>query len=176
MVELSGVPARVEGSGPGGGPQLPSLPPEAPRRKVLLFRAAGEWFAMGLDRVREICPRAPITRVPRAPAQVLGVMNLRGRPVVLVDLPHCLGLRAGGADAPQVVLLDLGDPDLAVGVLAERIDQVVEVELRGGEDAGGAEGPELVEVQGRVATLVDPVRALARALPNVAGGGPGVAA
>jgi purine-binding chemotaxis protein CheW len=149
---------------------------------VLLFGVAGEWFALPLDRVREVCPRAAITRVPRAPSQVLGVMNLRGQPVVLVDLPRCLNLPGGGPDAPQVVLLDLGDQDLAVGLLADRIDQVVEVEAQGPagghgpEGPGGEGGPELVELGGHVATVLDPIRLLGPALPGVASGGSGEAA
>ncbi len=182
MAELTGLPAGTGVPAPGGGAAAPEPPRGAARRKMLLFRGGGEWFALALERVREVCPRGGITRVPRAPAQVLGVMNLRGRAVVLVDLPHCLGLPAGGAEAPHVVLLDLGDPDLAVGVLAERIDQVVEVEWRGpagpaGPDgAGGVEGPELVEVEGHVATALDPMRVLAVALPGVVTGGAGDAA
>ena len=179
MAEVTGLPAALGASAPGSGPAVSGDLPEAPRRKVLLFRVAGEWFAITLDGVREICSRTAITRVPRAPAPVIGVMNLRGRAVILLDLPRCLGLPAGGGGAPHVVLLDLGDPDLAVGVLADRIDQVVEVELRGpagalGPDGpGGAEGPQLVEVEGHVATLLDPMRVLAQALPGVAGGGAG---
>jgi hypothetical protein len=90
-------------------------------------------------------------------------MNLRGRVVTVVDLARCLDLAADGRDAPHVVLLELGDPDLSVGVLAERVDQVVDVEGRGG--AGG--DADLLEVAGRVATRLDPARVLA---PVLAGG------
>ena len=140
-----------------------AAPPPAPRRRVLFFRASGEWFALGLEHVREVCPRAPITRVPRAPAQVVGVMNLRGRVVTVVDLARCLGLPADGGAALQLVLLELGDPELSVGLLAERIDQVVDVEALG----GGGEAPDLLEVGGRVATRLDPARVLG---PVLAGG------
>ncbi len=180
---VTDLPARAsagppEPAGPGGPPPAA----EVPRRKVLLFQAAGEWFALPLDRVREVCPRAAITRVPRAPAQVLGVMNLRGRAAVLLDLPRCMDLPAGEGGAEQVVLFDLGDPDLAVGVLADRVDQVVEVEMRGtagspgpAGSGGDGEGAELVEAKGHVATLLDPTRVMAIALPGVAGGGAGEA-
>ena len=183
MEETTGLPARAGAPAGGGAPGGPEGPPvQRRRRKVLLFRAAGESFALPLERVREVCARSAITRVPRAPSQVLGVMNLRGRPVVLVDLPRCLHLPGGGPDAPQMVLLDLGDQDLSVGLLAERIDQVAEMEAPGalggpGPDGpGGAEGRDLVEVGGHVATLLDPIRLLAPALPGVASGGAGEAA
>ena len=179
MAELTGSLARPGPAPPGDGPDVREPPRAVPRCKMLLFRAGGELFALALERVREVCPRAAITRVPRAPAQVLGIMNLRGRAITLVDLPRCLGLPAGAADPPHVIVLDLRDPELAVGVLAEGIHQVAEVELRGtgggsGPDGfGGAEGPELVEVSGRVATVLDPVRALAGTFPGVGTAGAG---
>jgi len=173
MLEVTGLPAPL-----GAAPPVPAA---APRRKVLVFRAAGEWFAVALARVREVCPRAPVTRVPRAPAQVLGVMNLRGRVVTLVDLARCLDLPADGGAGAHVVLLDLGDPDLAVGLVADRIDQVVDLypDAAAGAlppaaaDGGGTPGawgkhdPQVVEIGGRAVPLLDPVQVLAQALPGV---------
>lgn len=177
---MADLPARVEAAVPeAAGRAVPAAPSGGLRRKVLLFRTVGEWFGLPLDRVREVCSRAAITRVPRAPAQVLGMMNLRGRPVVLLDLPRCLDLPGGGGDADHVILFDLGDPDLTVGILADGVDQVVEVEVRGSEGSSGpggdvaGEGSELVEAKGHVATLLDPVRVMAVALPGVVGGGAG---
>lgn len=170
MTDLTGLPARI-------GDAAVALAAPAPRRKVLLFRAAGEWFALPLERVREVCPRAGVTRVPRAPAPVIGVMNLRGRVVTVVDLARCLGLPADGQAGPHLILLDLGDPDLSVGLPADRIDQVAEVDPvpPGGpyrpEGAGGADGAELLEVGGHVVTLLDPVRSLAPVLLGVPGEG-----
>ena len=180
--EFTGPPALAGAPPAAGAPLVPEGIPTARRRKALLFRVAGECFALPLERVREVCPRTAITRVPRAPSQVIGVMNLRGRPVVLVDLPRCLNLPGGGPDAPHMVLLDLGDQDLAVGLLADRIDQVVEMDGPGPGGTpvsgrpGGADGPDLVELGGHVATLLDPMRVLAPALPGVASGGMGEAA
>ncbi len=167
--DVTGLPARIGEMGVAAGAP-------APRHKVLFFRAAGEWFALGLQHVREVCPRSLITRVPRAPGPVVGVMNLRGRVVTVVDLARCLDLPASGETASQVVLLDLGDPELSVGLLAERIDQVVEVEpaFAGppprAETAGGREGPELLDVGGRVATVLDPARVLGSLLGGVGEG------
>ena len=172
VTDVPGLPARI-------GDAVVALAAPAPRRKVLLFRAAGEWFALPLERVREVCPRAGVTRVPRAPAPVLGVMNLRGRVVTVVDLARCLGLPAEGEAGPHLVLLDLGDPDLSVGLPADRIDQVADLDpgAPGGsgrpEGAGGADGAELLEVGGHVATLLDPVRVLAPVLLGVPGEGSG---
>jgi chemotaxis signal transduction protein len=103
-------------------------------------------------------------------------MNLRGRVVTVVDLSRCLALPTSGEAASQVVLLDLGDPELSVGLLAERIDQVIDVEPplpwepERAEAAGGREGPEMLEMQGRVATVLDPARVLGVLLSGVGEG------
>ena len=78
----------------------------------VVFRVAGERFAMPLEAVREVVvPQPPFARVPRAADAVRGVMNLRGRVVAVVDLAQLVGLPAqklepGGSS--QVLILDHG--------------------------------------------------------------------
>lgn len=77
----------------------------------VVFRVAGERYAIPLESVREVVvPQPPFARVPRAPEAVRGVMNLRGRVVAVVDLAQLVGLtpqRLDGA-AGQVLILDHG--------------------------------------------------------------------
>ena len=77
----------------------------------MVFRVAGERFAIPLEAVREVVvPQPPFARVPRASDAVRGVMNLRGRVVAVVDLAVLVGLapqRLEGASG-QVLILDPG--------------------------------------------------------------------
>jgi purine-binding chemotaxis protein CheW len=77
----------------------------------VVFRVAGERFAIPLEAVREVVvPQPPFARVPRASDAVRGVMNLRGRVVAVVDLAVLVGLapqRLEGASG-QVLILDPG--------------------------------------------------------------------
>lgn len=69
----------------------------------VLFRVAGERYALPLGAVREVVlPQPPFARVPRAASAVRGVMNLRGRVVAVVDLAELMGL------APQPLQAGLG--------------------------------------------------------------------
>ncbi len=75
----------------------------------VVFRVAGERFALPLEAVREVVvPQPPFARVPRASEAVRGVMNLRGRVVAVVDLAPLVGLAAQPLEAGggQVLILE----------------------------------------------------------------------
>src|SRR4029079_15624616 len=60
--------------------------------QYLGFHIAGEEYAIGILRVREILEYDTVTRVPTTPASIRGVINLRGSVVPVVDLAVKLGL------------------------------------------------------------------------------------
>jgi chemotaxis signal transduction protein len=66
-----------------------ATPPER-RARIIVFRVGALVLALPLAAVREVVLPARLSRVPRAPEAVLGIMNLRGRVVAVVDLLHAL--------------------------------------------------------------------------------------
>jgi purine-binding chemotaxis protein CheW len=92
----------------------------------VVFRLERDRYALPLSAIREVvvAPEA-YTRVPRAPAPVKGVMNLRGRVVPVVDLRELLGLTPSGPGS-RVVLLDLGRREL--GLLITEVDGIESIE------------------------------------------------
>jgi purine-binding chemotaxis protein CheW len=98
----------------------------------VLFRLERERYALPLSAIREVivAPES-YTRVPRAPACVLGVMNLRGRVIPVVDLRAMLSVKSS-IPSPvdgKVVLLDLGRRDL--GFLISDVDGIESIEKVG---------------------------------------------
>lgn len=77
---------------------LPSPP------RVCLFRLADRTFALDIRWVREVVEVAAVTRLPLAPAEVLGVFAVRGGILPLIHLSALLGLedRAGSSRAVVV--------------------------------------------------------------------------
>ncbi len=71
---------------------------QAPPDERLCFRLENEWYALPVSLVREVSRVAPLTEVPRAPASLLGVMNLRGEVLPVYDLK--LRLRLATRPAP----------------------------------------------------------------------------
>ncbi len=62
--------------------------------KALLLPLGRDWYALQLEAVREVVPAPRLTRVPRVPPAVLGVFNLRGEVVPVLDTAALLGLPA----------------------------------------------------------------------------------
>ncbi|MFQ3610560.1 MAG: chemotaxis protein CheW [Fimbriimonadales bacterium] len=60
--------------------------------KYLVFQIGGETYGVPLLQVQEIRTYTPATRVPNAPPYVLGVMNLRGNIIAVIDARTRFGL------------------------------------------------------------------------------------
>jgi purine-binding chemotaxis protein CheW len=93
----------------GAGEPLAARPVASGPVRYVLFRVAGEVFALPLDAIREVVtPQPPFARVPRCSEAVRGAMNLRGRVVAVVDLAPMVGLPPQPlmGSLGQVVILD----------------------------------------------------------------------
>ena len=83
----------------------------------------------GLDAegVQEVIRLGPVTPVPYAPEEVLGIVNLRGRIVTIVDLGLRLGFPPAVASGDSRIFI-IDDGGEFIGLLVDRVDEVVEVE------------------------------------------------
>jgi purine-binding chemotaxis protein CheW len=79
-----------------------------------------------MDAVAEVGRTPGVTRVPGTPSWVTGVANWRGRILGIVDLRHLLGVPPDGSGEGRLVVLTRGGS--TVGVVAERVDGVIEVD------------------------------------------------
>ena len=88
------------------------------RIEIVEFTMAHERYGIESRFVREVHPLRELTPLPGTPAFVLGIVNLRGRVVSLVDLKKFFGLPAKGlSDTNHVVLL--ASPKMEFGILAD---------------------------------------------------------
>src|SRR5207244_13027960 len=77
--------------------------------QYLGFHIAGEEYAIGILRVREILEYDTVTRVPTTPRSIRGVINLRGSVVPVVDLAVKLGLAESVVTKRRcVVVVEMG--------------------------------------------------------------------
>ena len=89
--------------------------------RFLLFRVADVVCAAEVRAVREIVPAQPATRIPGAPESVIGLVNVRGTLITLVDGRRAIGLPAANGHQ-SIVLIDVGPK-----VVGLAVDEVVDM-------------------------------------------------
>ena len=97
----------------------------------ITFRLGDELFAINVVQVREVLDMSVITRVPRAPSYMRGVVNVRGSAIPVVDLRVKFGLppSADTVNTRIVVLeLRLDGETVVVGGIADSVHDVMELE------------------------------------------------
>lgn len=100
------------------------------RSNYLSFVIAGEEYAVGILRVREIIEYCPVTRVPGMPPAVQGVINLRGSVVPVVDLAVKFGLPPRPVTRWScfvIVEVSLDGQQTAIGLLTDSVSEVLEL-------------------------------------------------
>lgn len=103
--------------------QALARPPEEPPAaatllELLEFRLADERYALETRFVREVHPLKDLTPLPGVPAFVLGIVNVRGRIVPVLDLKKFFDLPERGlTDLHRIILI--GGKDLELGILAD---------------------------------------------------------
>jgi purine-binding chemotaxis protein CheW len=76
--------------------------------QYLLLKSAEVFFALPILSVREILEPSEITRVPMAPSWLLGLANLRGQVLPVIDLSARLGIqRQEPAPRPVLIVVDI---------------------------------------------------------------------
>ena len=97
----------------------------------LTFRLADETFALDVANVREILESSSITKVPRTPRFMLGVINVRGNVVPVLDMRLKLGLPATKPTVDTCIIvteINLDGDTVVVGALADAVQEVFELE------------------------------------------------
>jgi purine-binding chemotaxis protein CheW len=98
--------------------------PAAEPMKLCTFFIGDRPFGVDILKVLEINKNRTITAVPRAPDSVIGVMNLRGRIVTVIDLARRLGLPGDSSgDGSRTIIVHSRDEH--IGLRVDRIGDVV---------------------------------------------------
>ena len=95
----------------------------------LSFKLGEEVFAINVSKVLNILEMSPITKVPKSPDYMKGVINLRGNVLPVVDMRIKFGLRENEitVDSSIIVLsINKNNEELMVGVLVDAVKEVLE--------------------------------------------------
>lgn len=130
---------------------------------LILFKVTDEFFALSVEDVKEVVELSPLTRLPNAPPIFLGVMNLRGRILKVVNLAHCLGLSSLTEDRGNQRIAVLNEPEMDIGLVVDQVSQIRRVLAKDLEEvpilkAGEGKSPflrKLAKVDGHVVNVLD---------------------
>jgi purine-binding chemotaxis protein CheW len=156
--------------GPGTGD--PAIQDGAAERFVV-FRLGAEEYGLPLAAIQEVVRRPDnLTRVPRAPPFVEGLMNLRGRIVPVIDQRRRFAVDGAAAARGRIIVVALGR--LLAGFAVDAVSELITVSTAALREAPDlvADGERVfdrvaVERDGRVILLIDPQALLDQAERDV---------
>ncbi|WIM48010.1 chemotaxis protein CheW [Methanosarcina mazei] len=96
--------------------------------QLVSFELSGEEFGVDIMQVSEIIPISKITRIPQAPECVKGLINLRGKIVVVIDLNRRLGFSPRESDSLSKIII-VKVKDTTIGMLVNSVNGILKLPL-----------------------------------------------
>ncbi len=125
-MDLPGPQTRPTGR-PGSTPGQPGAAADEPQT-FLTLRLGGQHFALSVAPVREILDEQPVATLPEAAPDVIGLIDVRGESVMVMDVSRRLGVVPATEGNRRIVVLErAGDYGRPVGMLADQVLSVVEI-------------------------------------------------
>ena len=98
--------------------------------KYLTFKLAAEEYGLEILKVQEIIKMMDITKVPRTPDFVRGVINLRGKVIPVVDLRLKFGMEEKDTTVKTcviVVQVRRNDATVTMGIIVDEVSEVLDI-------------------------------------------------
>lgn len=95
--------------------------------QIVSFKLGKETFGIRVSQVREIGKVQNITRVPKMPEFIEGVMNLRGQITTVIDLKKRFDIEhgEGTSAASRIIVAEIGDTQ--IGIIVDEVEDVLRV-------------------------------------------------
>jgi len=109
--------------------------------QLVIFQLAGEEFGVEIMQVQEIIRMPDITRIPQSPEYVEGVINLRGKIIVVTNLDTRFGLQSKELDDDsRIIIVEVGET--VVGMIVDSVSEVLRLSTANVEPA-----PEIISAK-----------------------------
>jgi len=98
--------------------------------QYITFGIEEETFALSVEKVQEVLDLKPLSRLPHAPACVLGLMDVRGIRMLVIDLRAKFGLeRVPPTTSTRVIIVkaEIDGQKMLFGLVADRIFDVMDL-------------------------------------------------
>lgn len=132
-----------------------------PMVRWVTFHLDNEKYGINVMQVQEVLRVTEIAPVPGAPDYVLGIINLRGNVVTVVDTRRRFGLLEKEADdTTRIVIVEVGDQ--VVGILVDSVAEVVELyssDIESAPNVGTEESAKFIQgvasLEGELLIIID---------------------
>ncbi len=94
--------------------------------QLVVFSLGREEFAVEVTQVREIMRMEEITRMPKSPSFVEGIINLRGQIIAVIDLAKRLNLQSGEQTGETRIIVVESD-EIKVGMIVDSVSEVLRI-------------------------------------------------
>jgi purine-binding chemotaxis protein CheW len=109
-------PLKVEFGGSGTGESL----------EIIAFWLHDQEFCVKTTTIREIRGWSPSTPIPHAPSEMIGVMNLRGSVIPIIDLAYKLGMNSTVPNERSAIVVTEVQ-NKVIGLLVDRVSDILSV-------------------------------------------------
>ena len=147
---------------PGRNDPQRGIKVSGPRVEYLAFKLGTDTYGVPIGEVREILKLPPVTEVPRAPNEIVGVVSVRGLLVTVMSLRARLRLPGSETSRKGRILLVMGAQEEIIGLYVDEVLQVyrlAESEIEAAATVlGGRLGDYIVGIgrpEGALLTLLD---------------------
>lgn len=118
-----------------------------PMLQWVTFRLDGETYGINVMQVQEVLRYTEIAAVPGAPTYVLGIINLRGNVVTVIDTRHRFGIESAEVtDQTRIVIIEAESH--VVGILVDAVAEVVylrQSEIETAPNVGNEESAKFIQ-------------------------------
>jgi purine-binding chemotaxis protein CheW len=124
--------------------------------QFVVFKLGEEHFAVETEKILSINDMMKITKVPKAPSHIKGLINLRGSIKSLVDINLLLNLDFD-KEQNNIIILKLNEEEL--GITVDEVEEVIDIDeeklqkLETHNIEGYTKG--VIELDNRILTVID---------------------
>jgi purine-binding chemotaxis protein CheW len=150
---------------------MSSRPPnKTDERAFLSFRAGNQWYAVNVQSVFEVANLVAISAVPDMPDSVLGVVNVRGMVVPVLDLRIRFGMEKHTLDLATPIIFVHQDNLHTYGIVVDDVDDVITLEANTINQTPLEQRAKhiigMVDHRDRLITLLDPLQLMLSSLQD----------
>jgi purine-binding chemotaxis protein CheW len=94
--------------------------------QVVVFKLNDEEFAVETSKVQGINDMMEITKVPKAPQHIMGLINLRGNIISLLNINMLLDTDKNNSNLSNIIILHMDDEQ--IGIAVNEVNEVLDIE------------------------------------------------